>query len=239
MPPARETAQPQYTGTGGILERTFSEKEKYDADAGGIDGHFGSYGHANHTLQPRRTRTRENDVSLAKREARELDEVRHGGTGAIAQAAPSADQDLEQGSTLNNSESDSDSSPPPPESKQKDKDPNLVTWDSPDSLENPRNWSYRRRWLVVLTVSSYTFLSPLSSSMIAPALPIISDQFGVTSSVRQNLMLSTFVLAYAFGPLFLAPMSEMFGRRIVLQLSNLLYVLLSIVLLSQVVAQAD
>ncbi|PWN49960.1 MFS general substrate transporter [Violaceomyces palustris] len=107
-------------------------------------------------------------------------------------------------------------------------DPNLVTWDSPDSIENPRNWTTRRSWAVVVIVSSYTFLSPLSSSMIAPALPIISEQFEVKETVRQNLMLSSFVLAYAFGPLFLAPLSEMFGRRYVLQASNLFYLVFNV-----------
>jgi MFS family permease len=35
--------------------------------------------------------------------------------------------------------------------------------------------------------------------------------------------LSIFVLAYAVGPLFLGPLSEIYGRVIVLQLSNLFY----------------
>lgn len=103
-------------------------------------------------------------------------------------------------------------------------DPNIVTWDSPDSMENPRNWSLHRRWAVIAIVSTYTFLSPLSSSMVAPALPLISEQFHVTSTVLESLMLSVFVLAYAIGPLFLAPLSEMFGRRIVLQSANVFFI---------------
>lgn len=99
-----------------------------------------------------------------------------------------------------------------------------MTWDSPDSQENPRNWSKRHRWAVTTLVSSYTFLSPLASSMIAPALPLLSEEFGVTSSVRESLMLSTFVLAYAFGPLVLAPLTEMFGRRVVLQTTNVMFI---------------
>lgn len=108
--------------------------------------------------------------------------------------------------------------------KEEETDPNLVTWDSPDSQENPRNWSKRHRWAVTVLVSSYTFLSPLVSSMIAPALPLISQEFGVTSSVQQSLMLSTFILAYAFGPLILAPATEMFGRRVVLQTTNAMFI---------------
>lgn len=111
------------------------------------------------------------------------------------------------------------------ESKEEEQnDPNLVTWDSPDSQENPRNWSKRHRWAVTTLVSSYTLLSPLASSMIAPALPLLSRDFHVTSSVQENLMLSTFVLAYAFGPLVLAPLTEMFGRRVVLQTTNIMFI---------------
>lgn len=103
-------------------------------------------------------------------------------------------------------------------------DPDLVTWDSPDSQENPRNWSHRHKWAVTILVSSYTFLSPLASSMIAPALPLLSREFNITSSVQESLMLSTFVLAYACGPLLLAPLTEMFGRRIVLQTTNVMFI---------------
>jgi multidrug resistance protein len=59
--------------------------------------------------------------------------------------------------------------------------------------------------------------------MVAPALSTISKQFGITNEVEASLTLSIFVLAYAIGPLFLGPLSEMYGRVIVLQTSNLLY----------------
>lgn len=103
------------------------------------------------------------------------------------------------------------------------RDPDLVTWDGPDDTANPKNWSMKRKWAATLVVSSFTFISPVSSSMIAPALPAISAQFGVTNEVVASLMLSIFVLAYAVGPLFLGPLSEMYGRVIVLQTANLFY----------------
>lgn len=64
--------------------------------------------------------------------------------------------------------------------------------------------------------------------MIAPALPTISAQFHITSSVLESLMLSVFVLAYAVGPLILAPMSEMFGRRVVLQSANAFFIIFTV-----------
>ncbi|OAL57136.1 MFS general substrate transporter [Pyrenochaeta sp. DS3sAY3a] len=103
------------------------------------------------------------------------------------------------------------------------KDPNLVTWDSDDDPANPKNWSTKRKWAATFIVSSFTLVSPISSSMIAPALTSISNEFHITKEVEAQLTLSIFVLAYAIGPLFLGPLSEIYGRVIVLQLSNLFY----------------
>lgn len=63
----------------------------------------------------------------------------------------------------------------------------------------------------------------VSSSMVAPALPAMARSLDITSKIEESLILSIFVLAYAIGPLFLGPMSEIYGRVIVLQLANLFY----------------
>lgn len=59
--------------------------------------------------------------------------------------------------------------------------------------------------------------------MVAPALTAIAREFNITNEIEMSLTLSIFVLAYAIGPLFLGPLSEMYGRVIILQTSNLLY----------------
>ena len=64
--------------------------------------------------------------------------------------------------------------------------------------------------------------------MVAPALTTISREFGITNEVESQLMLSVFVLAYAIGPLFLGPLSEIYGRVPVLQLANLVYLIFNI-----------
>jgi MFS family permease len=81
----------------------------------------------------------------------------------------------------------------------------------------------KRKWAATFIVSAFTLLSPVSSSMISPALTSISAEFNITNEVQSVLTLSIFVLAYAIGPLFLGPLSEIYGRVIVLQLSNLFY----------------
>lgn len=107
----------------------------------------------------------------------------------------------------------------------KSKDPNLVTWDGPDDPANPKNWTMKRKALGLLTVAMFTFISPVSSSMVAPSIQAISAEFGITDTVVQQMTLSIFVLAYAVGPLFLGPLSEIYGRVLVLQLSNLIYLI--------------
>jgi MFS family permease len=64
--------------------------------------------------------------------------------------------------------------------------------------------------------------------MVAPALNKIGQDLGVDSDIERSLMLSIFVLAYAIGPLFLGPLSEIYGRVIVLQLSNLFFLAFNI-----------
>lgn len=102
-------------------------------------------------------------------------------------------------------------------------DPNLVTWDLPYDPENPKTWTMRKKWAAVVTVSFFTLISPVSSTMIAPCMTAIAKDMHITSQLDQALTLSIFLLAYAVGPLFLGPLSELYGRVPVLQLVNLIY----------------
>ncbi|KAF9498482.1 MFS general substrate transporter [Pleurotus eryngii] len=88
---------------------------------------------------------------------------------------------------------------------------------------NPRNWSSRKKWTAAGIVSLYTFVSPLASSMMAPGLLQVAEQYHVTNPTTLAMTLSIFLLAYALGPLFLAPLSEMYGRTWVLHIANILF----------------
>ncbi|KAF4565297.1 hypothetical protein EYR36_001867 [Pleurotus pulmonarius] len=99
----------------------------------------------------------------------------------------------------------------------------IVDWDGADDPLNPKNWSYKKKWAATTVVSSFTLISPVWSSMIAPAAGAMSRDFGFTSSVVTALTISVFVLAYAIGPLFLGLLSEIFGRSRVVRLANLFY----------------
>jgi multidrug resistance protein len=98
-----------------------------------------------------------------------------------------------------------------------------ITWDGPNDPQNPRNWPMRRKWAAAIVVSSFTFISPVSSSMVAPALKTMSQELGIKTEFESAMILSIFVLAYAVGPLFLGPLSEIYGRVKILQITNLMY----------------
>ncbi|KAG2341344.1 MFS polyamine transporter [Suillus weaverae] len=110
-----------------------------------------------------------------------------------------------------------------------DPDVLIVDWDGPNDPQNPKNWSYRRKWAATIIVSSFTFISPGSSSMIAPATGQVASTFGIHNDIILALTTSIFVLAYAMGPLFLGPLSEIYGRSRVLQLANLWYLVWNLV----------
>ncbi|KAG6830112.1 hypothetical protein H0H92_002161 [Tricholoma furcatifolium] len=87
--------------------------------------------------------------------------------------------------------------------------------------DNARNWSSRKKWTAVFIVSLYTFVSPLASSMMAPGLEEVAEKYHITSATVAALTLSIYLLSFALGPLFLAPLSEMYGRTWVLHIGNM------------------
>ncbi|KAH8695023.1 major facilitator superfamily domain-containing protein [Talaromyces proteolyticus] len=113
-------------------------------------------------------------------------------------------------------------------SQRSERDPKLVRWKGANDPENPKNWSMKKRWSAVFVVSCYTLISPVSSSMLAPALGSIAKDLKIHNEIELEMTLSIFVLAYAIGPLFLGPLSEIYGRAIVLQLANLIYLVFNI-----------
>ncbi|KAJ9639591.1 uncharacterized protein PV06_03052 [Exophiala oligosperma] len=101
--------------------------------------------------------------------------------------------------------------------------PYKVQFEGPNDPLNPKNWPSKKKWAVTGLTASFTFLSPLASSMVAPAIPQIAKDFGITNTIEQQIVLSIFVLAYAIGPMFLGPLSELYGRVIILQSSNIIF----------------
>jgi multidrug resistance protein len=107
-------------------------------------------------------------------------------------------------------------------------DPNIVDWDGPDDPQKPLNWPARRKWRNVFTISALTLLTPFGSTMFAPAVPETMREFHSTNVDLAAFVVSVFVLGYAFGPLIIAPMSELYGRIWVYHVNTALFVIFNI-----------
>ena len=92
------------------------------------------------------------------------------------------------------------------------KDINLVTWDGPDDTANPLNWSASVKFTNIGIVSALTFITPLASSMLAPGIPLIENEFHNHNLELASFVLSVYILGFAIGPMILAPMSELYGN---------------------------
>ncbi|KAF5353739.1 hypothetical protein D9758_008632 [Tetrapyrgos nigripes] len=98
----------------------------------------------------------------------------------------------------------------------------MVDWDGPQDPANPKLWTFKEKWAATTIVSLFTFISPVSSSMIAPATEIITQQFEIKGSVQAAMVTSIFGRSgLCYWPS--GPLSEIYGRSRVLQLANLFY----------------
>jgi hypothetical protein len=100
-------------------------------------------------------------------------------------------------------------------------DPNIVGWDGPEDPLNPLNFTSWLKVLNVVLVSGICFVTPLASSMFAPGVPQLMNEFGSTNVLLASFVVSVYVLGFAFGPLFLAPLSEIYGRLPIYHVCNL------------------
>ncbi|EMD00938.1 hypothetical protein BAUCODRAFT_61418 [Baudoinia panamericana UAMH 10762] len=93
---------------------------------------------------------------------------------------------------------------------------------APDDIENPKNWSATRRWVVTLVAVLMVVNATFASSSPSGCLESISEELGVSTEAA-GLVVTLFLLGYCFGPLVFAPLSEFFGRRYVFYATFFLY----------------
>ncbi|KAL0638206.1 hypothetical protein Q9L58_002822 [Maublancomyces gigas] len=87
-------------------------------------------------------------------------------------------------------------------------------WSTLDDSEVPYNWTNKRKWLVTIVFCLNNFMVSVGASIFTPAIGLIAHTFDVTIVVA-TLGLSFYVLGFSMGPLVFAPMSEVYGRKIV------------------------
>lgn len=82
-----------------------------------------------------------------------------------------------------------------------------------------------RKWKAIFAMSSFSFLTPFSSTVVAPALPQIAADLSISEPALGQMVLSIYLLGFTFGPLVASPLSEIYGRIRVVQVWNLVYIL--------------
>ena len=105
----------------------------------------------------------------------------------------------------------------------------LVDWYTTDDPENPQNWLFGKKVVVLLQILLYTMGVYMGSAIYSPSIPGVMERFGVEIGAA-SLGLSMYVLAYGIGPLLFSPLSEIpiIGRNPPYIISYAIFVILLI-----------
>ncbi|KAF2640798.1 MFS general substrate transporter [Massarina eburnea CBS 473.64] len=98
-------------------------------------------------------------------------------------------------------------------------DPFLVTFSSPRDSLNPKDWSTSRKWTVTDVLSASGFNRIMVSTIMAPALATIAHELDMNPT-EVAMSLSIYILASAFGPMIIGPLSEVYGRETMLHTTS-------------------
>jgi len=109
-------------------------------------------------------------------------------------------------------------------------DSDEVWWEHPADQDpaNPMNWSNGKKWSNIAVLSYVTLITPLASSMFAPGVPEVMREFKTTQDTLATFIISSYLLGFAFGPLVIAPLSEVYGRFWIYNICNALFVILAV-----------
>lgn len=83
----------------------------------------------------------------------------------------------------------------------------LVDWYTTDDAENPQNWLFSRKLVVLLQLLMYTMGVYMGSAIYTPSISGVMERFGVEIGAA-SMGVSMYVLAYGVGPLLFSPLSE-------------------------------
>lgn len=88
----------------------------------------------------------------------------------------------------------------------------LVTF-TVDDPANPKNWSKLKKWWITGLIASVCFTVAFNSAVITADIGGPAGRFGVSEETAL-LSVTLFVVGFGIGPMFFAPLSELYGRRI-------------------------
>lgn len=102
----------------------------------------------------------------------------------------------------------------------------MVLFDGPDDPTDPQNFSSKKKGILIFVILSTCFTSTFGSSTLSEAVVEILEEYHVGLEVS-TLCTSLFVLGYASGPVMWGPLSDVYGRKIILILSSFIYLTLN------------
>ena len=85
---------------------------------------------------------------------------------------------------------------------------------TPSDPGNPKNWSKAYKWYCTLVVALTCFVVAFASSVITADVAGVVEEFGVSEEVAL-VSISVFVVGFGVGPMVFAPLSEVYGRRVI------------------------
>lgn len=77
-----------------------------------------------------------------------------------------------------------------------DLDKGIVGWEGQDDPNNPQNFAPAKKWSLLGLISALTIISPLASSMFAPAVSFMAEEFKVTNTTLLSFSVSIYLLGY-------------------------------------------
>ncbi|MFT5487188.1 MAG: DHA1 family bicyclomycin/chloramphenicol resistance-like MFS transporter [Paracoccaceae bacterium] len=83
------------------------------------------------------------------------------------------------------------------------------------------------RPVLILLISALVMLGPFTNNIIVPSLPALATDMRIGFGHAQAI-LSIFMVGFAAGQLFVGPMSDRFGRKPVLTMSLVLFIIASV-----------
>ncbi|KAF2120475.1 major facilitator superfamily [Lophiotrema nucula] len=95
----------------------------------------------------------------------------------------------------------------------------VVEFDGHDDPMHAQNWPIRKKVITALILGFTTLTSAFGSSIFSAATRVVAQVFGVGTTVGV-LGTSLYVLGFATGPIFWAPLSELKGRRLPLVIAS-------------------
>lgn len=94
-----------------------------------------------------------------------------------------------------------------------DREEYVVEFSGHDDPHHPQNWTMKKKAVIFTILVFNSLTATFASAVFSPAGTTVGMHFGVNQPTV-TLGTSLFVLGYAIGPLFWAPFSELYGRKV-------------------------